>query len=437
MSMKQAMLMLFTATVLVLACNQGKKTESGPTGWVTVEGNQFMRDGKPYRYLGANYWQGMNLGAATEGGDRDRLRRELDQMQSLGITNLRILGLSEGPDGSPYRILPAAQDSPAVLKEVILQGLDVLLDEMGKRDMTAVIVLNNFWPWSGGMGQYIKWNSTDSIPYPPPHPNGDWDRYQKFTARFYTMPEAMEQSRAAIRQLIHRVNTVNKKNYREDPVIMAWQLCNEPRGVNQVEAFHRWIDETAAFIKGLDKRHLVSVGSEGYTPSPETAGTDFKRIHAGKDIDYTTAHIWIQNWGWYDPQKHDSTYADAEAKMSAYLARHATEAKAMGKPFVLEEFGIMKDDGEFEPTATNIHRDQYYTAVFKQVSELAARGEASGVNFWAWGGEGRPRIPGTMWQKGDSFTGDPPHEPQGWYSVYQTDSSTHRVIADYARKIRP
>jgi mannan endo-1,4-beta-mannosidase len=159
-------------------------------------------------------------------------------------------------------------------------------------------------------------------------------------------------------------------------------------------------------------------------------------MHDGKNIDYTTAHIWIQNWGWYDPQRHDSTYAVAKDKMMAYLNRHAAESKQLGKPFVLEEFGIMKDDGEFEPTASTRNRDAYYQAVFEGVWSLVQKGEASGVNFWAWGGEGRPKIPGTMWQKGDPLTGDPPHEPQGWYSVYDIDSTTHRTILDYSGRFR-
>jgi mannan endo-1,4-beta-mannosidase len=40
-----------------------------------------------------------------------------------------------------------------------------------------------------------------------------------------------------------------------------------------------------------------------------------------------------------------------------------------------------------------------------------------------------------MWLKGDPFTGDPPHEPQGWYSVYNTDSATHRLIREFADQL--
>ena len=51
---------------------------------------------------------------------------------------------------------------------------------------------------------------------------------------------------------------------------------------------------------------------------------------------------------------------------------------------------------------------------------------------WAYGGEGRPRIPNANWTAGDDFIGDPPHEPQGWYSVYDTDVSTLELIKRYA-----
>jgi mannan endo-1,4-beta-mannosidase len=59
----------------------------------------------------------------------------------------------------------------------------------------------------------------------------------------------------------------------------------------------------------------------------------------------------------------------------------------------------------------------------------------SGVNFWAWGGEGRPKKPMGFWKAGDDFIGDPPHEAQGWYSVFDNDSSTIKVIRKYTSKM--
>ena len=57
----------------------------------------------------------------------------------------------------------------------------------------------------------------------------------------------------------------------------------------------------------------------------------------------------------------------------------------------------------------------------------------AGVNFWAWGGEAKPAH--IQWQPGDAFTGDPPHEVQGWYSVFASDKTTLSVIAEYSRQL--
>src|SRR4051812_23874322 len=67
-------------------------------GFVTVKGTSLQLDGAPYRFIGTNFWYGMNLGSEGPGGDQARLIRELDRLKAIGVTNLRILGMSEGPD---------------------------------------------------------------------------------------------------------------------------------------------------------------------------------------------------------------------------------------------------------------------------------------------------------------------------------------------------
>ena len=56
--------------------------------FVTVHNGKLMRDGKPYRFIGVNYWYGPLI-AAPHGGDRARLKRELDLLQKVGVTNVR------------------------------------------------------------------------------------------------------------------------------------------------------------------------------------------------------------------------------------------------------------------------------------------------------------------------------------------------------------
>ncbi|HAK12718.1 MAG TPA: mannanase, partial [Chitinophagaceae bacterium] len=102
--------------------------------------------------------------------------------------------------------------------------MDKLLVEMRKRNMKAVVVLNNFWPWSGGMAQYRVWvNNTLHIPYPPPQPYGDWHRYQVFAALFYKEPEAITLFHNHVKFMVERVNGISKTAYKNDPTIMSWQ----------------------------------------------------------------------------------------------------------------------------------------------------------------------------------------------------------------------
>ena len=44
--------------------------------------------------------------------------------------------------------------------------MDYLLFEMKKRDMNAVLYLNNSWEWSGGYGQYLEWAGFGKAPVP-------------------------------------------------------------------------------------------------------------------------------------------------------------------------------------------------------------------------------------------------------------------------------
>ena len=94
--------------------------------FITIEKTQFIKNKKPYHYIGANYWYGAMLG--RENGDRERLIKELDELKSLGITNLRILASAEGGD-QDYTVTPAVQPQQGIYDENLWIGLDFLLNE--------------------------------------------------------------------------------------------------------------------------------------------------------------------------------------------------------------------------------------------------------------------------------------------------------------------
>jgi mannan endo-1,4-beta-mannosidase len=407
--------------------------------FVAVKDSHFERNGQRYMVAGANFWYGGYLGAPTGVGQRARLVKELDRMKALGINNVRVLAVSE-KTAMKSAVSPATTSAPGQYDESLLQGLDFLMAELGKRDMTAVLYLNNFWQWSGGMTQYMNW-FTGSAAHDP-NVSKDYERFMAENARFYTNERAQAEYRQVIAKVVNRVNSVTNKPYRDDATILSWQLANEPRPGNSKSTpaekltYIKWIGDTAHYIRTLDRNHMVSTGSEGLAGSAQD-GQLYLDAHRTPDIAYLTFHLWPANWGWFDPKQPDQTWAGMTDKSQHYLNAHIDYAKQLGKPIVLEEFGLNRDNGAFDIKSTTRSKDRFYDAVFTTLEKRAQAGDpVAGWTFWAWGGAGRAANADYWWKPGNDFMGDPPQEEQGLYSVFDSDTSTLAVIADHAKRLQ-
>ena len=409
--------------------------KSETDGFVTVRGGRFYLNDKPYFFMGTNLWYGAYLGMAGEAGDRDRLSRELDILRQHGITNLRILAASESTQ-LLMSLRPATQTAPGEYNEKLLEGLDFLLAEMAKRNMKAVLFLNNFWQWSGGMSQYVVWATGEKII--DPDVSGDWPGFIEQSASFYRLPEAQTQYRRYVESIITRKNTVSGVVYRDDPAIMSWQLANEPRpGIHgkqpdDYRPFVEWIEETAQYINELAPKQLVSSGSEGTWGSVDDKAL-FIESHDSEYIDYLTCHLWVKNWSWFDATKPEQTYSQALENAKRYIKEHIDIAASLNKPIVMEEFGVERDDADYRLSSSTIYRDKFYREYFQLIMDSASKGgPIMGVNFWSWGGLGRAQHEDLIWREGDPFVGDPPQEPQGLNSVFADDKSTLAILKEYA-----
>lgn len=401
--------------------------------FVKAEDGHFVLDGKPYYYIGTNYWYGAIIASSGKYGNRGRLLRELDFMQSHGITNLRIQSGAEGPEDEPFRVTPALQLSPGNYNTEMLDGLDFLLAEMGKRGLKAILFLNNSWDWSGGFAQYLNWNGFGAIPYPMLKPNS-WPEFMKFSGQFLNCDNCKRQFYAHVTFILNRTNSYNGKKYMDDPAIMTWEIGNEPRAFSteNIPALEQYITETAGLIKSIDKNHLVTTGTEG-SWGCENSLEVFERIHARPQIDYFTMHIWPKNWSWLDAKNISGTLNTSIENTNKYMNNHLAVARRVGKPIVLEEFGLPRDFHGYLPEEKTESRDLYYINAFEQVLDHCKRKDVlAGCNFWGFGGEGRPSH--EFWVKGDSYLGDPPNEEQGLNSVFDTDS-TIPIIAEYNQKL--
>jgi mannan endo-1,4-beta-mannosidase len=413
------------------------RAQPAPRGFVRRDATHLVRDDMPYRIVGANMWYAAWLGADAPYGDRARLVRELDRLQALGINNLRIMASAEE---GPLRnsIKPGFSRPDGSLNAELLGGLDFAMAEIAKRGMTAVVCLGNFWEWSGGMATWLYRVTNEYVNMgDPAHP---WPEFPDATAAFYANAEAVALYRGYVRAIVTRTNAITGQAYTDDAAIMSWQLANEPRPGGSAEAagrnrsaYYAWIDGTAALIRSLDPHHLVSLGHEG-TMGANGSESLVRRAH--QNIDYLTAHVWPLNWSWVDGKDLAGTWEAGSAKVADYLVTHERLANELGKPLVFEEFGFPRDGELYDPATATTFRDHYYRMIYDAVEgSWQGGGPIMGSDFWAWNGEARVAHPDHHFRDGDlAYMGDPPHEPQGWYGLFDSDESTLALVRAHAAR---
>lgn len=394
---------------------------------ITVKEGKFYKGKKPYYFVGANYWYGPLI-AARNIGDRERLLRELDLMDSLGIDNLRILVGAEGGN-EDFQVKPALQPKQGEYNEDLLDGLDFLLAEMAKRKMYAVLYLNNNWIWSGGMSAYLNWNGYGEVANPFLE-KYSWPDYFKYTQQFHTCTPCREAFQNHIRFILGRTNSYNGKKYTEDNTVMSWQVANEPRIFTEEDRgpFKEWLNEVVGLLEELDPNTLISTGAEGKASYLQEIET-YKMLHENPDIDYLTMHMWPKNWQWYSSENEEETLKNSVIKAKDYIQEHIQVAQELKKPVVISEFGFPRGKESLSKNASVVNRNTFYSVLFEMIEKSAdEKGSLAGLNFWGFAGFAETNEKSGKWEKGDDFSADPPQEPQGLNSVFASDTSTLNLI---------
>lgn len=354
-------------------------------------------------FIGTNFWFAGRLAESEEG--MLRLEKELDTLHALGIDNLRILA-AEGEDAD---------------------ALERVLDAMARRKMKAVLYMNNAWEWSYGFGDYLQRAGFGQAP----HPVRDGFRaYSDAMSRFILSADAMALNHDYIARLVTRL--------KGHDAIYSWQICNEPRPFSgspeSKEAFVEYIRSTARLIKSIDPDSMVSTGSEGLIGSENDIDL-VRRINECPEVDYINIHIWPLNWAWVKTSTLEDDILVAIEKAGEYIDAHVDLARSLGKKLVIEEFGYPRDGYSFSRGSSVNSRNAFYSYIMERVCESRLAGDVLlGCNFWGWAGFAQPEH--EWWQQGDCFTADPPHEPQGLYSVFATDSTTLELVRTWNEKLK-
>jgi mannan endo-1,4-beta-mannosidase len=364
--------------------------------------------------VGTNLWQAIVWASKNDDEHLERLKRELDYLKKNNVSFVRIMASIQKHD-SPYSIKEPCQVNKDDSGINCLKSLNIVLDELKKREMKAIVVFNNFWHWSGGFNSYMAW--TKEGPYADFGPTANFLTMTKFfiqSARFFKSPKANKLYDNFIKLFFNFFPNGH-------PAIMSYQLANEPTPFFNQRAFYQWVKEKTNLIKTFDSKTPLTLGGIGTGPTSFGTGMNLKKIHRENNFDYLTVHIWPQNWLWYDPHKtSEAHFQKMLNKTRKYLLENAVIAKESGSPMLVEEFGLARDKEQLDRDTPVTLRNRFYQFIVDELNSLKRRGyPVAGLAFWAWGGEGIPQ---------KNLVGDPPHEKQGWYSIYDSDYSTLEII---------
>ncbi len=354
-----------------------------------------------------NFWQAIVWEASPDPGDQERLERALERFNAIGISFVRILASTQA-SSSPFSIKPAIQ-SGAVGEEIqSARILRRLLDRLSKYGIQAIVVLGNFWSWSGGFPAYSEW--AGRRPFPVIGPDSGFFQMARFfirAARVYSDPEVNRRYQNLVRAILEEVPSGHE-------AIFSFQLANEPTPFFNSGHLQDWTAEQTELIRSKCRHVPITLGGIGEGPLAFGTKTDLGEIHSRCGFDFVTAHIWPENWGWFDPKRPRQTFEATLRKTRSYLVRHAEIAQSLGVPLLLEEINLARDFKRLDPGSPTGYRDRYLSFVQGELLDLSQRGfPIAGIAYWTW-------------------ETDPPHEPMGWYGIRPEDHSTIELIKKFS-----
>ncbi|KAF7323661.1 Carbohydrate-binding module family 1 protein/glycoside hydrolase family 5 protein [Mycena kentingensis (nom. inval.)] len=295
------------------------------TGFVTTSGKRFMLNGAKYTVVGSNaYWPGLL------GYNAANVNQAFADMAASGATTIRTWAFCEVTNAN-FIYLQLWNGRTATLNTGAtgLQVLDAVVASAKAHGLRLIMVLTNNWSDFGGMDIY----TAQLVGSGQPHD------------LFYTNPTIISAFQNYVRQIV--------THYVNEPTIMAWELANEPRcgGSNTqasanctVATITQWARTMSAFIKGIDRNHLVAIGDEGFFNQPGshnfdfvyqgTLGIDFAANIQISTVDFGTFHMYPQSWG------HEG---DPVTWGVQWITDHATVMNSANKPVIIEEFGLIQN----------------------------------------------------------------------------------------------
>jgi len=274
--------------------------------FVEVDGTDFVVGGEAFYPVGGNHPQ---LRKQSEERQVAWFEEWAEATPSTNVLRATAFGTGTETPTDPL------QPSQGEAGEAAFEKLDRLIAHAGEQGVRLILPLTNFWDWMGGIPQYLDWAGLE-------------EKHE-----FYTSEQCQEWYHSHIENVLTRTNTYTGTEYRNDPTIMMWELCNEPsvdaaaRTEETVQGFYDWVQDSAEYIKSLDSNHLVSTGMADPYPWDEEELS--RNAHDQDAIDAYSLHVWA------DPEHSDIGIGGGKDRIAA----HAEVASDLEQPIYMGEFG--------------------------------------------------------------------------------------------------
>jgi len=319
-----------------------------PSGTVYSNGTHFYVEGEGIFYFaGCNSYDLFTM-------EPENIDTRLAEMASDGVKVVRTWGFS-------HEDWHGFEPEEGVYDENQFMLFDYIMEAARDNGIRIIITLEGYWEAYGGIDQRLEWEGLAS---------GD----HASRSVFFTDEGCKEQYKNYVTHFVNRINSISGIAYKNDPVLFAWELMNEPRYQNATpnenstgETLRAWVDEMAGLIKSLDTNHMVSVGIEGHESRYGFGGDEgnpFIYIHQSPDIDFTTAHPYpTEEWA-------NLTLQETTDLIRAWISDSHNE---VGKPFIMEEWNVHAD---------KVDRTQWWEEMLSVIEDE----DAAGNCFWEYEG---------------------------------------------------
>ncbi|PSC76925.1 mannan endo-1,4-beta-mannosidase 9 [Micractinium conductrix] len=363
-----------------------------PGRYVRVNGTRLELEGETFRFAGFNAQQALAWAASGQPKLEADLASLFQHAQQLGLGVTRVWAGSAGHVVRPpflyeyAELAPEApepawavvQPAPGEHNETALAALDRVVQLAEQHGIRLILNLadqtTRFGANPPGIEPYLKWLAGSL-------------NLTGFTVHdFFTDERAKLIYKHFVCTLANRVNSLTGVKYKDSTAIMAWDLINEPRcpacpGSTPTEAVTAWAAEMSEFVRCIDSNHLVSIGTEGYFSENST---EFLPANPGPwSVCEGTGGTWDAR------NKSTCGWDCAMLWFRQWMGAHIAAAAAVGKPFVLEEFGV--------PWST-AQRDDMFRLVQEVFAAAWRNGSSPAAGSLFWGATAGEHVDWAGWQ---------------------------------------